>query len=320
MTYEQIENGTRRKTEPSSSVSVVVPTRDRNQGLEICLQAISRLKPAPLETIVVDSAPEGEGASRVAMHWGARYISTDRPGASRARNLGAKAARGDIIAFTDDDAAPEPGWLGLILKEFTDSTVALVAGKVVPPSGPSELEGLYQLCGFSGQGNTRLVIGRQTPNWIERITFFPFGIGPNLALRRSVFHQWHGFDERLGPGTPIPGHEEHHAFLQLLDLGYQLVYTPEAVVTHPSRPLSTLELQNRSLHRMQASSAYLTLLLVEEGRHRRDVLVGIIRKLGNWLGTPAGSANEQVSRTHCLIARLHGPVLYLRSRWEHRNT
>ena len=69
----------------------------------------------------------------VAARWRAYYIREDQPGASRARNRGAEEARGDIVAFTDDDAAPDSDWLGSILPQFSDAGVALVAGKVFAP-------------------------------------------------------------------------------------------------------------------------------------------------------------------------------------------
>jgi glycosyltransferase involved in cell wall biosynthesis len=189
------------------SVSVIVPTRNRNADLERCLEAVSRLKLQPAEVLVVDSAPQGDGAREVAARWHARYLREDEPGASRARNRGAEVARGDIVAFTDDDAAPDANWLKPIVHEFSDSRVGLVVGKVEVPSPEPELNRLYELCGFIGQGDERLVVDRETFHWFEQISFLPFGIGPNLAIRRSVFQQWRGFDTRLGPGTHVPGHE-----------------------------------------------------------------------------------------------------------------
>ena len=300
------------------AASVVVPTRDRNRQLERCLEAISRAIPSPIEVIVVDSAPLGEGAEAVARRWSARYVREVFPGASRARNTGARIARGEIVAFTDDDAIPGSNWLVSILQEFLDPTIGMVAGKVVSPLGDFECNYLHQLCGFSGQGDLRIVLGHDTPGWFESITFLPFGLGPNLAIRREILQRWGGFDERLGPGTAISGHEEQRAFLQLIDLGYRLVYTPKAIVSHPSEMLSVLQLRSRSLRRMQASSAYLTLLMVEEARFRKKLLQCIFRKLWRTIRATGGDYTKQLSGPRRLLARLQGPGLYLRSRWVHR--
>lgn len=299
--------------ERALSVSVVVPTRDRCADLERCLEAISKLHPSPMEILVVDGPPREEGARDIALQWHAHYFREDVPGASRARNRGAREACGDIVAYTDDDAVPDVNWLGPMLNEFNDAKVALVAGKVVPPKAEPELNRLYEICGFTGQSSDRTVVDRSTPHWFQKVSFLPFGIGPNLAIRRSVFRQWGGFDERLGPGTPVPGHEEQLAFLRLINLGFRLVYLPTARVTHPLHECSVKELQMRSLRRMQASSAYLTLLMVEEPKCRHDVLEYIIHKFRCGM-----ESRREISRTRCLIARLQGLGLYFKSRLEHR--
>ena len=300
----------------STSVSVVIPTQNRNGELERCLMAVLQLDPAPMEIIVVDSAPEGEGARSIASKMGVRYVREDRRGASRARNRGAQEARGHIIVYTDDDAVPAVSWLGALVEEFNDSGVGLAAGKVIPAPGALELESLYEQCGFTGQGDNRIVVDRDTPRWFETVSFLPFGLGPNLAIRRSVFQRWRGFDERLGPGTFIPGQEEQRAFLQLIELGYRLVYTPAASVIHPLPLRSSAELRRRSLRRMQAWSAYLTLLIVEDRRYCREIFGYIVRKLLP-LGKPHHSGmGEPISGLRCLLARLQGPALYLSSRRE----
>jgi hypothetical protein len=186
----------------------------------------------------------------------------------------------------------------------------------LPPAGAPELDRLYELCGFTGQSNRRTVVDRDTPQWFEKVNFLPFGLGPNLAIRRAAFQRWCGFDERLGPGTPVPGHEEQHAFLQLIDLGFRLVYVPTARVTHPLPAQSEEELRLRSLRRMQASSAYLTLLMVEEPRYRHEVIGYIIRKLWRRTKPHSGANGVQISRVRRLFARLEGPGLYFRARSE----
>ena len=287
------------------SVSIVVPTHHRNSDLECCLEAVSRLNPAADEIVVVDSAPKGPGAQDVALRWGARYVREDRPGASRARNRGAREARCDIVAFTDDDAAPDPDWLGLILPNFLDPLVALVAGQVIAPAIEPEIGRLYDLCGFSGQGPDRVVLDSETPRWFEMTNFLPFGLALNLALRRRVFEQWKGFDERIGVGTPVRGHEEQRAFLDLVELGFRLVYEPEAQVRHPLRSKSAEELRRRSLVRMQATAAYFTLLMVEEPQHRHEVLSYIWSKLWQRTGSRCRlrRAGLSASRTSGATAR-----------------
>lgn len=87
-------------------ISVVVPTRDRPAALERCLAALARQRVEELEIVVVDDGSES-GAAKAP---GARVLRSGGAGPAAARNLGAHAARGDVICFTDDDCAPGPGW------------------------------------------------------------------------------------------------------------------------------------------------------------------------------------------------------------------
>ncbi len=295
------------------SISVVVPTRGRNRDLALCLEAVQQLRPPAYEVIVVDSAPRDDSARAVAERYRARYVAEARPGAARARNRGLREAVGDIVAFTDDDAVPEPDWLAALSPEFADAQVALVAGQVLPPqSGEAGLDALYRLSGFVGLSAERMVLDAETPGWFEHANFLPFGIAPNLAVRRSALQRWPGFDARLGPGTPVPGHEEQRAFHELIELGYRLVYQPAARVVHPSTPRTAAELQRRSLLRMQATSAYALLLLCEAPRHRREVLAYFCGKLSASSISPGGPA--PLARWRRWFARLSGLFLYVRAR------
>ncbi len=86
-------------------ISVVVPTCDRPDALARCLAALARQHTtAPLEIVVVDDGRDDVLAP------GVRVIRARRAGPAAARNLGARAARGAVICFTDDDCAPGPGW------------------------------------------------------------------------------------------------------------------------------------------------------------------------------------------------------------------
>lgn len=105
-------------------VSVVVPTFKRPDLLQRCLEALlaQDFNPAAYEVIVVDDAasPETEALVQARAALSApslRYLAVtgSRHGPAAARNRGWQAARGSIIAFTDDDCLPEPGWLQAVL-------------------------------------------------------------------------------------------------------------------------------------------------------------------------------------------------------------
>jgi len=98
-------------------VSVVVPTRDRPAALERCLAALARQSAPSIELIVVDDGSRnatGVPAVVTRAAPSARIVRGAGAGPAAARNRGARAARGDVICFTDDDCAPEPRWAQLL--------------------------------------------------------------------------------------------------------------------------------------------------------------------------------------------------------------
>jgi glycosyltransferase involved in cell wall biosynthesis len=296
--------------------SVVVCTRDRPFALDKCLAAVCAVTPSAAEIIVVDSAPRNADAEQAAARFGARYILETRPGLSRARNRAARESVSDILAFIDDDAVPEPGWFEPLLAEFTDPEVALVAGRVLPPDADREMLPIYEWFGMVDLGPERKVFDRSVSGWYELTNFGGVGLGANISVRRSVFGGWKGFDERLGAGTRICGHEELKAFFELADRGFRLVYAPRSVVRH-AFPYTIEELGRRALRAVEASSAYLTLLLFEQPAYRRQTWGYIKGKLGRL--TPlyrreTARGKPLVPGYRVLFARGKGVLLYFATR------
>jgi glycosyltransferase involved in cell wall biosynthesis len=291
--------------------SVVVCTRDRPHSLDECLAAISAGTRSANEVIVIDSAPKHTRAEQIAARWGARYIYESRPGVSRARNRAARESKSDIVAFVDDDAVPEGDWLGPLLTEFLDPAVALVGGKVMPPEADLNLLPTYAWFGIVDHGTERQVIDRSVPNWFELTNFASFVIGANMAIRRAVFDNWDGFDHRLGPGALIPRNEESKAFFELVDCRYRVVYVPRSVVRH-AFPRSQKQIRPRALRAIEASVAYMALLLWEQPTHRKETWRYIrnkTKRLEN-LYTRASARQVLVPPHRVMLARLKGISLY----------
>jgi len=293
------------------SCSVVVCTRDRPEALDRCLAAISAGTRSATEVIVVDSAPKFANAEQIAARWGARYIYESRPGVSLARNRAARESTSDILVFVDDDAVPEPGWLEPLLAEFVDPAVALAAGRLLPPEGDLHLLPAYAWLGVVDLGPERRVFDRSVPNWYELTNFGGVGFGSNIAVRRAVFGDWDGFDQRLGVGTLIHGSEELKAFFELVDLGYRLVYAPRSLVRH-AFPRSQEQICQRALRLIEASTAYLVLSLCERPVYRKETWGYIKRKLKRVKQIYSFSSVKQALIPGHLIlaARLKGVCLY----------
>jgi cellulose synthase/poly-beta-1,6-N-acetylglucosamine synthase-like glycosyltransferase len=199
-------------------VSVVVPTYRRPELLERCLRALlaQQVEPAEYEVLVCDDAidpPTGRLVSALATTSSVamRYLPvTRRHGPAAARNLGWRAARGGIIAFTDDDTIPQPGWLRAGLAAFGDPSVVGVDGPVeVPlPANPTDYE-------RDAAGLTRG----------EFVT-------ANCFYRRGALEQVGGFDERFS----APWREDSDLQFRVMQTGGRLIRAPGARVVHPVRP------------------------------------------------------------------------------------
>ena len=113
--------------EDALSVSIVVPTYRRPEQLARCLQALAELEyPTDrYEVVVVDDGSAEPDATRIAsicLEAGARLERQARSGPAAARNRGARAARGEFIAFLDDDCAPSPDWLSLLAVRLREAS------------------------------------------------------------------------------------------------------------------------------------------------------------------------------------------------------
>lgn len=209
-------------------VSVVVPVLNAARTLSRCLDALAQLDPAPIEILVVDNGSTDDSRAIVerfaASHRAVvvRVLDAPRRGASIARNVGVRQATGSVIAFTDADCAPEPGWLATLMRPFAEPRTAAVAGLVVGDPGHSLLEI------FSSLYTLQLPAEPQV-----HTTFTPFAGGfptANLAIRRESFMALQGFDERVA----IYG-EDYDLCARIYAEGWQIVYEPGSVVRHHHR-------------------------------------------------------------------------------------
>jgi glycosyltransferase involved in cell wall biosynthesis len=198
-------------------ISVVVATYNRPARLAALLQALARqtLALATFEVIVVDDASPASPLAvvdrlRAKTSLQVRLIiQPHNGGPARARNAGTGQARAPIVAFTDDDCVPAPGWLAALLQSFADPAVAGAEGPVTTDE-------------TSISARTHQV-RNQTPG-----AFFT----ANAAYRRAMFVAGGGFDELF----PYPHAEDIDLGLRM-QLQGPIVYCREAAVYHPVVPI-----------------------------------------------------------------------------------
>jgi GT2 family glycosyltransferase len=159
-----------------------------------------------------------------------------KPGLSHARNLGVASARFDVIAFTDDDARPDPEWLHTIAQAFTDPHVMAVTGLVLPALLDTRAQSLFEYaCGGMGKGARPAVFAGNAMSATARMAAERLGVGANMSFRRSVFERVGPFDTTLGVGSPGRAAEDLDMFHRVVAAGMTLRYEPAAMVRHHHR-------------------------------------------------------------------------------------
>jgi glycosyltransferase involved in cell wall biosynthesis len=200
-------------------VTVVVPTRDRPDQLRDCLAAVRAAVSEADEVVVVDSASRAPAAvARVATSFGATLLRLEEPGASRARNAGWRAARHDVVVFTDDDCVPQAGWTRAFAERFATAPDLTVLW------GPATVA-------VEGTGTTDVPADGPT-HAVHGDDIGPLGASCNLAVRRTALLTVGGFDELLGAGVPLRAAEDKDLLLRLLAAGGVAALESRAVVQH----------------------------------------------------------------------------------------
>lgn len=211
-------------SEPPPEVSVVIACPECTSYLEEAMAGLSVQSLKPTEIIVIPDEPFEPPS-----HWPkeVRIIPSGKKRPSEKRNLGAEEARGEIIAFLDDDAMPDPAWLSQAVRHFSREDVGATGGPAVTPQNDSR---------FSRLGGdvyaSPLVSGtcrfRYTPERFRYVDDLP---SCNLLVRRSLMKEIGGFNTRYWPG------EDTILCLDIVNAGFKIIYNPFATVFHHRRPL-----------------------------------------------------------------------------------
>lgn len=297
-------------------VTVVVCTRDRLRELERCLTALTAQRYPHFDILVVDNGT-ADGIADLCRARGVAWIREPHPGLTRARNLGARAARGEIVAYIDDDAIAERDWLGALVRPFADPHVAAAAGhtRYMKSRGHS-LEMTGEDAPHEGRGREARIVDRATPGWFALACFGGIGDGNTMAFRRRLLTSAVRFDERIGRGRLIDAGDEHVAFMSLISDGYRVAHVPEAIVRHPT-PAGEPAQRAKRWRDLRSSIAYVMFLLHQFPTHRRDVARFVRQAAMKRTRRGAGAAaGPRLSPYQLLTALAGGWRLYRRARNE----
>ncbi len=216
------------------TVSVIVPAYGRPAATRACVESLLQLDYPQdrCEIIVVDDAtPEPLAPALAGL--AVRIVRLEaNQGQSAARNLALGMARGDLIAFIDNDCVAAPAWLGLLVAELDDPRVGLAGGRVLAAPAEGLVAAFEAVRSPLDMGALSGPVG---PN--EPIAYLP---SCNLVVRRDLLQRVGGFDPAMTLG------EDVDLVWRLLASGSEGRYLAESTILHDHRVALAALLRRRA--------------------------------------------------------------------------
>ena len=201
------------------SFSIIVPTCNRPRQLRECLGALAMLDypKSCFEVIVVDdgSKPALQATDFDGFSGRMRWLRQPNAGPAAARNFGAEKAKGDYLAFTDDDCMPGPGWLNGFARAFEKAPQALVGGRTA-----------NGLPGNTYSTTSQMIVNAATDYFLATHSQFQFFPSNNVAIPADLFRSIGGFDVSFRTS------EDRDLCDRWVRQGYRLIYTSNAFIQH----------------------------------------------------------------------------------------
>jgi lipopolysaccharide/colanic/teichoic acid biosynthesis glycosyltransferase/GT2 family glycosyltransferase len=200
----------------SPEYSVVVPAHQAAKHIGECARALNQ-QTIPRERYEVTVVDDGsiDGTGEIARRCGVQVIRQDHAGPAAARNLGAQAAKGKILLFTDADCEPAPEWLERMVEPFCDPEVAGAKGVYLT----RQKELIARFVQLEYEGRYRRMARQEHIDFVDTYS---------AAYRRDTFLANGGFDTLF----PTAAVEDVELAFRLARKGYRLVFIPRAAVYH----------------------------------------------------------------------------------------
>ena len=288
---------------PTPPISVVMCSRDRAKLLAEAMGAVLETDYPTFEVIVVDNAGSTDETREFAANHPddrVRHVSEPRPGVSRGRNRGLRAAAYDIVAFVDDDVIVDRHWLtGLAAGFARADDVAVVCALVASGEIRSQPQAWFD--NRVTWDDARIPRQYRLADPPDDVPLFPFqvgayGTGACFAVQRRVYEQIGALDVAMGLGTPTMGGEDIDLFVRVICAGWAVAVEPAAVVWHRHRAeISALKTQARGYGVGLGAWITKTALNPKLLRHALPLLPAAMGRLRT-LATGGSADPEQIDR------------------------
>jgi GT2 family glycosyltransferase len=287
---------------PAAAVdlSVCVCTFNRADDLAFALESLARLRVPQgrsVEFIIVDNAstdatPAVLSAAAARFPFPLKAVQEPIRGSGAAHNCALRHARGDVIAWTDDDCVPAEDWVERTLAHFDgDPTLEILTGRIE----------LYDQSHYPITINTSL-----EPADVN------FVLGANMAFRRRLPERIGVFDPRFGAGAPLRAAEDAEFAFRALRGGSRIAYTPDVLLYHNHKRVTHDQVMRLRRNYTYGEGAMLMKhLLAGDGTAARRFywsLYGIIRRILR----PSPSIPARADNAKLLLEFFAGALAYLR--------
>ena len=220
------------------NVSVIIPTYNRLQALLQALRSLQEQTLPRFGIVVVDNDADPEvermvGEFNRTARLPVRYVPEPKLGLHHARHAGARAATGEILVFTDDDATFDSGWVQAYVNAFAEHPEMAAAGGPVRPIW--EVPPPRWLLDFIGEAKMFGPLSLMEPYHEFRLDSKILFFGVNMAIRRNVLFEAGGFNPEL-IGSFTVGDGESGLNRKLWERGSRVGYVPGALVYHHIPP------------------------------------------------------------------------------------
>ncbi|PIP86727.1 MAG: hypothetical protein COV70_01040 [Parcubacteria group bacterium CG11_big_fil_rev_8_21_14_0_20_39_22] len=214
------------RTNKQAQISVLIATCNRPEMLKVCVESLLIQKTAiPYEIIILDQSDFEKLIALPSNKAAVRVTACDFKNKSRALNLGVELASADLLAVIDDDCIADKYWIDSLYKALRkEGRNFIVTGRVIAGDKESDAisSRLYDTL------NERTIFKKNKITPIFKLS------GCNFGFHKNTYKEIGRFNENLGPGSAFKSSDDNEWSYRALQLGFQIVYTPEAVIAHRS--------------------------------------------------------------------------------------
>jgi glycosyltransferase involved in cell wall biosynthesis/GT2 family glycosyltransferase len=211
--------------------SIVINTLNRGAWLRDAIHGLKGLNHPSFEVVVVNG-PSTDDSQAIIEEWSGRIkiVRCGEPNLSMSRNVGIEAASGDIVAFIDDDAVPDPEWLNQLEQHYANPKIGGVGGYTIDNTG-TRFQVRKTICDRFGNARSVSDFFDERQLCFPGTPFYPSLLGTNSSFRRSALLGIGGFDHVFAYLL-----DETDVCLRLIDAGHHVIYEPNALVYHQFAP------------------------------------------------------------------------------------